>query len=70
MTLNKNPQKRRGRRLSNSQIASIVGLWVLLVYIILTQNKQINGPLVVIILMSAAFVGIPIYKEIKRRKDE
>nr|WP_078735753.1 hypothetical protein [Porphyromonas cangingivalis] len=62
--------RRPRRRLSTSQIVCIVLLWFFLIYILLTNSPRIDGPLIVIILMSGAFVGIPVYKELKRRKEE
>jgi len=56
------------RPLSKSQIVCIVLLWVALCYIVLTSVKQIDGPVIVTILMSAAFVFIPVYKSLKKRK--
>lgn len=56
------------RPLSNSQIVCVVLLWVALCYIVLTGVERIDGPVIVTILMSAAFVFIPVYKSLKNRK--
>ena len=56
------------RPLSKSQIVCIVLLWVALCYIVLTSVKRIDGPVIVTILMSGAFVFIPVYKSLKKRK--
>lgn len=56
------------RPLSKSQIVCIVLLWVALCYIVLTSVERIDGPVIVTILMSAAFVFIPVYKSLKKRK--
>lgn len=56
------------RPLSNSQIVCIVLLWMALCYIVLTGVERIDGPVIVTILMSAAFVFIPVYRSLKQRK--
>ncbi|GEM_PF-204131 len=56
------------RPLSNSQIICIVLLWVALCYIVLVSAERIDGPVIVTLLMSAAFVFIPVYKSLKQRK--
>jgi hypothetical protein len=56
------------RPLSKSQIVCIALLWVALCYIVLTTAKRIDGPVVVTILISGAFVFIPVYKSLKKRK--
>lgn len=54
--------------LSKSQIVCIVLLWVALCYIVLTKAERVDGPVIVAILMSAAFVFIPVYKSLKKKK--
>ena len=56
------------RPLSKTQIVCIVLLWLALCYIVLTSVERIDGPVIVTILMSAAFVFIPVYKSLKKRK--
>ncbi|NDV56611.1 hypothetical protein [Bacteroides sp. 519] len=56
------------RPLSNSQIVCVVLLWMALCYIVLTGVERIDGPVIVTILMSGAFVFIPVYKSIKQRR--
>lgn len=56
------------RPLSNSQIVCVVLLWLALCYIVLTGVPRIDGPVIVALLMSAAFVFIPVYKSLKKRK--
>lgn len=56
------------RPLSRSQIVCIVLLWMALVYIVLTSAKRIDGPTIITILMSGAFVFIPVYKSLKKKK--
>ena len=52
--------------LSKSQIVCILLLWMALCYIILVYSEQIDGITVITLVLSAAFVFIPIYKSIKR----
>lgn len=67
-TVNHNNGQIMKRPLSNSQIACIILLWILLCYIVLTSAERIDGPVIVTILMSGAFVFIPVYKSIKKRR--
>jgi hypothetical protein len=55
------------RPLSTSQTVCIALLWVALCYIVLTTAERIDGPVIVTILLSGAFVFIPIYKSRKKR---
>lgn len=52
------------------QMACLLALWGFLVYIVLLTNRRIDGFLVYTIIMSAVLVGLPIYRELKRRKDQ
>ncbi|MCD7901728.1 MAG: hypothetical protein LUH22_18300 [Bacteroides sp.] len=56
------------RPLSRSQIICIVLLWAALVYVVLVSVSRIDGPVIVTILMSGAFVFIPVYKSLKKNK--
>lgn len=56
------------RSLSKSQIVCIVLLWVALCYTVLVYTERIDGPTVVMLIISAAFVFIPVYKSLKRNK--
>jgi len=56
------------RPLSRTQIVCIVLLWLALCYIVLTSVPRIDGPVIVTILMSGAFVFIPVYKSLKNKK--
>lgn len=56
------------KRLSKQQSICITLLWVALCYIVLTSTSRIDGPVIVTLLMSAAFVFIPVYKSLKNKK--
>lgn len=56
------------KRLSKQQIVCVTLLWVALCYIVLTSTPRIDGPVIVTLLMSAAFVFIPVYKSLKNKK--
>ncbi|KAA6324838.1 hypothetical protein EZS27_012658 [termite gut metagenome] len=56
------------RPLSKTQIICIILLWMALCYIILTGVEHIDGPIILSLIMSAAFVFIPVYKSLKRNK--
>ena len=54
-----------GKKLSQTQIASIIILWiVLVVYILLYARLTVFT--VISVLMSGAFVFIPVYKSLKK----
>ncbi len=53
--------------LSKSQIVCITLLWALLCYYVLISVKQIDGPTIVMLLLSAALVFIPVIKSLKKR---
>ncbi|WP_203558170.1 hypothetical protein [Bacteroides sp. 214] len=55
------------RSLSKTQIVCLVLLWGALCYIVLISAERIDGPIIVTILMSGAFVFIPIYKSLKKK---
>ena len=60
------PVYRRGRRrLSRSQCVCITLLWVLLCYIVLTKAERIDGPVILMIVLSGALVFIPVIKALK-----
>lgn len=54
--------------LSKSQIVCITLLWALLCYYVLISVKQIDGPTIVMLLLSAALVFIPVIKSLKSGK--
>lgn len=54
-----------GKKLSQTQIASIIILWIVLVIYILLYAK-LTAFTVISILMSGAIVFIPIYKSLKK----
>ncbi|KAA6350373.1 hypothetical protein EZS27_002218 [termite gut metagenome] len=56
------------RPLSKPQIVCITLLWMALCYLILTGVERIDGPVIVSLAISAAFVFIPIYKSLKKNK--
>ena len=56
------------KRLSKQQSVCVTLLWVALCYIVLTSTPLIDGPVIVTLLMSAAFVFIPVYKSLKNKK--
>ena len=56
------------KRLSKQQSVCVTLLWVALCYIVLTSTPRIDGPVIVPLRMSAAFVFIPVYKSLKNKK--
>ncbi|MDR0972493.1 MAG: hypothetical protein LBM61_00725 [Prevotellaceae bacterium] len=56
------------RPLSRTQSIFISLLWLALVYVMLVTAARIDGPVILTILMSAAFVFIPVYRSWKQRK--
>lgn len=57
------------RKLSNTQIGCITLLWGLLCYILLTSAENISFDVVFALVASGIIVFVPIYKNIKHRKD-
>lgn len=55
------------KKLSKSQIICIVLLWAALCYLVLVNAERIDGPTVVTLLLSAAFVFVPVYQSIKKK---
>lgn len=56
---------RRGRRLSKTQSVCIMLLWLALCYWVLTGTERIDGPLILMLVLSAALVFIPVLKSFK-----
>lgn len=56
------------RRLSKTQIICIVLLWAALCYIVLVYAERIDGPVIVSLALSAAFVFVPVYQSLKKNK--
>ena len=54
------------RKLSKSQCVCIALLWGALCYIVLTQTPRIDGPVILMLALSAALVFIPIVKALKK----
>ena len=55
--------------LNNSQCVTLILLWAALCFIVITSSPQIDGPLIVMIVISAALVFIPVIKSMKGRKE-
>ena len=53
---------RRRKRLSKSQCICIALLWGALCYVVLTKAERIDGPTVLMLLLSGALVFIPVVK--------
>lgn len=53
--------------LSKSQIVCITLLWTLLCYYVLVYSERIDGPTILMLLLSAALVFIPVIKSLKKR---
>lgn len=54
------------RKLSKSQCVCIALLWGALCYIVLTSTPHIDGPVILMLLLSAALVFIPIVKALRK----
>ncbi len=54
------------RRLSKSQCVCIALLWGALCYLVLTGAKRVDGPVILMILLSGALVFIPIVKALRK----
>ena len=56
------------RPLSVTQSVILTLLWVAICYLILVGSERIDGPLVVMLVISGALVFIPIIKSVKNKK--
>lgn len=54
--------------LSKFQMICIVLLWAALCYIVIVSAERIDGPTILMLLISAALVFIPVIKAAKRNK--
>lgn len=54
------------RKIRNSQAISIILLWVVLVYMLLTYSKNVDFMTVFTIVASGIIVFVPLYKNRKR----
>ncbi len=52
--------------LSKPQIICLLLLWMALCYIVLATAPQLNGPVILSLLISGALVIIPLYKAYKK----
>lgn len=53
------------RKLSKTQSVCIMLLWMALCYIVLVGAKRIDGPTIMMLLISAGLVFIPVIKSLK-----
>lgn len=54
--------------LNNAQCVVLTLLWAALCFLVITSAPKIDGPLIVMIILSGALVFIPVIKSIKSRK--
>lgn len=54
--------------LSNFQIVCILLMWAILCTLIITGSPQIDGPVILSLVIATLLIFIPIYKSITRRK--
>ena len=54
--------------LSVTQSVILTLLWVAICYLILVGSERIDGPLVLMLVISGALVFIPIIKSVKNKK--
>ncbi len=57
------------RKLSNFRICCITLLWLLLCYLLIKGYHGINTRVALTIFFSGAIIFVPIYKQIKKRKE-
>ncbi len=54
--------------LSKSQMVCIILLWAALCYIVLVSAEHIDGPTIVMLIISGALVFIPVIKSLRKSK--
>lgn len=57
------------RKITNSQAACLVLLWGILCYMLLAYSPSINFDVIFALVASAIIVFVPVYKNIRHRKD-
>ena len=57
------------RPLNTTQSVILSLLWIAICYLILVGSEQIDGPLILTLVISGALVFIPIIKSVKNRKN-
>jgi len=55
------------RPLTKTQITFILLLWMALCFLVIVNAPVINGPVITTLLLSAAFVFIPVYQSLKKK---
>ncbi len=55
------------RPLSKTQITFIILLWMALCFMVLVNAERIDGLTITTILLSGAFVFIPVYQSLKKK---
>lgn len=59
----------RRRKITNSQAVCIVLLWGVLAYMLLVYSEKITFDVVFALVASGIIVFVPVYKNIRRRKE-
>lgn len=59
----------RRRKITNSQAVCIVLLWSVLAYMLLVYSEKITFDVVFALVASGIIVFVPVYKNIRRRKE-
>lgn len=57
------------RKITNSQAVCLVLLWGILCYMLLAYSPAINFDVIFALVASAIIVFVPVYKNIRHRKD-
>ncbi len=57
------------RKITNSQAVCLTLLWGVLCYMLLAYSKKIDFNVIFALVASAIIVFVPIYKNIRHRKD-
>ena len=55
------------KKLSKTQAICITLFWMALAYLLLTHVEHIDGPVVLWLLLSAAFVFVPVFQSLRKR---
>lgn len=57
------------RKITNSQAVCLILLWGILCYMLLSYSKTINFDVIFALVASAIIVFVPLYKNIRHRKE-
>lgn len=56
------------RSLSKSQIACLSLLWLALCYMVIVRSPKLDGPTIMMLIISGLLVFVPVFKMLKKKR--